>query len=145
VKRRAYEQSRKRGPRLSVDRSEGSWYDFHHTHTDPRGLGNRTSGARKHFLRCVRSRLLETVSQLKGWSTPHQVWAIIDSEDSGQNAVYLHTPNENGTAFPHDFANVLWSGPVPPWVSSIFPPEHYRVGSSNIDGHIYYTVVGHDT
>ncbi len=84
-----------------------SWFDFWHTHPDWKGKGNKDCEAWA-WVTNITYELLGYTEQLAfGEGDRLQVWATI-CEDSGNNAIYLHSDNPNNTPFPYDFAGVEW-------------------------------------
>jgi hypothetical protein len=80
--------------------SSAAWYDLWHTHVDWRSEANNDPTARRETLQSLFA-AWEQVQQIgNGLSTPWQSWLVLDTEDSGQDAVYLHTPNPNRGNFP---------------------------------------------
>jgi hypothetical protein len=76
------------------------WYDYRHWHVDWRGLGNFSWRERRSHLVALFAVYRQVLAQIEEWSEPHERWLQIDAADSSQDAVFLHTPNPNGTDFP---------------------------------------------
>jgi hypothetical protein len=115
-------------PNLDHVLADGDWYDQWRSHIDYRGEGNHGPEARQAWLRD----LLRFYDQLCGitaqWKTPSQVWAVVDENDSSQDAVYVHTPNPNRTNYPHTFPGVTWGVRPPPWLQSAIGKRSVIVG-----------------
>jgi hypothetical protein len=50
--------------------------------------------------------------------------SIAPSTVPEQDALYVHTPNPNGTPFPHQFEGVRWGAPVPPTLRPFIDGAH---------------------
>ncbi len=109
------------------------------------GHGNATAAARRKALEALRTTYEDISAQIEGWSKPHQAWVLIDPEDSGQDAAYVHTPNPNRDNFPYTFEGVDWAATVPKWIVSTFPRNLYRLGKSKYRGNVCYWAQRHDT
>lgn len=85
---------------LDFSGGENSWFDLWHEHPDMNGKGNGSPSLRTETL----NKLLETYSflktQLKSYPDAYQIWMLVSENDSGEDAVYIHTANPNGTPFP---------------------------------------------
>jgi hypothetical protein len=90
-----------------------AWYDYMHWHADWPGMGNLRWKERREHLAALFTMFRRLLSEVRDWSTPRQVWLEIDTFDSSQDAVYLHTPNPNADNFPNDFAGITWDAPIP--------------------------------
>ncbi len=53
----------------------------------------------------------------------------VDLGDSGQDAVYVHTPNPH-TEFPYGFEDVAWGVEAPPLFDGVFDPALFDLGRS---------------
>ena len=84
-----------------------SWFDLWHTHVDWKSKGNRYPETR-HDAAVLTYTVLKLAEQnaIKRIE-PIQVWAIF-CDNTGDNAIYYHTPNANGTPFPYTFEDVAW-------------------------------------
>ncbi|MDF3071304.1 MAG: hypothetical protein K0R38_6905 [Polyangiaceae bacterium] len=66
--------------------------------------------------------------------TPFQLWIYLSGRDAGEDATYLHTPNENQTPFPMDpLGNVDWEhGELLPIFGELLPNLPLRIGESRV-------------
>ncbi len=123
---------------VKISVSGASWYDLWHVHPDADGAGNEGADARRACLEALRVAYEHILGQLGSLRTPHQSWVLIDPADSGQDAVYVHTPNPNRQNYPYQFDDVDWSFAVPDWINETFPANVYRLGRSNYQGNVMY-------
>jgi hypothetical protein len=124
---------------IRIETSAGYWYDLWHAHPDIKGIGNQSKETRHTSLQRLRQEYLSILDQLKGWEVPHQSWALIDPTDSGQDAIYVHTPNPNKENIPYLFEGVSWArSRVPMWVTSVFHSNEFKLGRSVYNGHVMY-------
>lgn len=87
----------------ALDREE--WFDLWHRHPD---LKRRAGRAPDLVHLATLSLLRVAVERFAQRSSPLQIFATFCSS-TGDNAVYLHSPNPNGSGFPHVFPGVVWS------------------------------------
>lgn len=125
--RRRYYRILQRKAATFTIRPEG-WYDFMHWHADWPGLGNSSWQERSEHLRALFTMFERLVADVASWPTPHQVWLQIDAADSSQDAVYLHTPNPNGSAFPNEFPGVTWDAPIPDRLKAFITNSSWQFG-----------------
>ncbi len=129
-----------------IDRGEGrlpigaEWFDLWHTHSDWNGAGNRDPESRRVCLRALFSLWADAELLAEPLSCSWQSWLVIDPEDSGQDAVYLHTPNPNRDNFPYAFDGVAWGVEPPPWLEDFMNRPGVVWGRSEYDGPVLYWV-----
>lgn len=111
--RRYYRNLLTKVPTYKLELEDNHWYDLWHKHIDWYGFGNHDVRARDQHLEALFLTFENFQKQLKGWKRPHQTWVQIHEYDAAQNAVYLHTPNENSDNFPFDIEGVSWDAEVP--------------------------------
>jgi hypothetical protein len=115
------------------------WLDLWHTHVDWTAHGNRSAAARHESLAALFAAWEEVDAWAVGLTRPWQSWLVIDAEDSGQDAVYLHTPNPNRDNFPYAFDRVDWDMTAPTWLAP-FLTAGLQLGLSDNTGAILYWV-----
>ena len=72
------------------------------------------------------------LKQACGTTAPVQVFVSIAPESQAeQDALYVHTPNPNGTPFPHRFEGVQWSVLPPPFLRTFLEDESWEVGAAS--------------
>ena len=116
-----------------------SWFDLWHTHPDWESRGNRYPEDRA-IVAASTYQLLRYAEKLAVRSAREiQIFATVCC-NTGDNAVYLHTNNPNGVAFPHVFPGLIWGVPLPPELNGVVEEETYEVGSESYEGKIEYTI-----
>jgi len=119
----------KRSLEALADLEIEEWFDFWHLHPDFKMRGNRV----RPMVAALTLRLLEKAESLvAGRRDPIQVWAQL-CENTGYTAVYLHSPNPNGTEYPHAFDGVEWGIAEPEELRGLIPPTH-ELGLQMWDG-----------
>ena len=116
------------------------WFDLWHAHVDWDGEGNQGPASRQQFLRSLFEAWLEVECFARRLERPCQVWVVIDVEDSGQDAVYLHTPNPNQDNFPYQFEGVVWGAVPPEWLAEFLVGSDSELGRSDYNGVVLYWV-----
>jgi hypothetical protein len=107
------------------------------------GKGNKSSEKRKSSLRGLIRTFNSVERQVKSWEKPHQIWIIVDPADSGQDAIYLHTPNPNKKNYPYEYDGVLWGGSrLPQWITQEFSQTRFKLGRSKYKGNVLYWAIG---
>lgn len=86
--------------KLDFSGGKNSWFDFWHTHIDWNGDGNKSWDLRKEFLDKLLTEFENVKSELKKYPNEYQTWILIDENNSGEDAVYIHTKNPNSENFP---------------------------------------------
>ena len=89
-----------------------SWADFSHVHLDWEGWGNRRWRYRRAHLEALVRVYRRFASQAPQLERPFQLWLFLSGRDAGEDAVYFHTPNPNGTAFPLQLGGATWGDPA---------------------------------
>lgn len=97
-----------------------SWFDFWHEHPDFKVKANRA----KTMVATLTCSLLKKAESLASKRTqPIQIWATL-CENTGDNAIYIHSPNPNGTPFPYAFDGVEWGVKQPPEAVGLVDEAH---------------------
>jgi len=107
------------------------WYDFMHWHIDWSGLGNLSWRDRRSHLAVLFGSYHSLLTQTQDWNEPHQCWLHVDAVDSSADAVYLHTPNPNGTPFPYGFERVRWDVEIPARLREFVTRPTWQFGRSD--------------
>lgn len=125
----------------TLEMGPDDWFEFWHTHLDWDGAGNASPEARRPYLKALFDLLQRLQQRLPSFPKPCQIWLFIDESDSGQDAVYLHSPNPNRDNFPLDFGFVDFSAECPAWIIEFVPADRYRVGRDVREGEVVYFIV----
>ena len=136
-----YRKLLKKSRTFLVDLPAKQWCDFHHQHFDWEGTGNEGRLQRilhlNAHLRALRRARLELQAQEK----PFQLFAYIDLAASENDAVYIHTPNPNGTSFPAELSCLDEEAQPPPILACRVNRSLFKIFKSSAPGsHVYYLV-----
>ncbi len=123
---------------FALECEPGDWFDHWHTHVDWDGLGNRSPGDRRKHLEALLVVFDRVSEQAAVLEIPYQTWVVVHEADSAQDAVYLHTANEQGGDFLHDFEGVAWGCPVPRLLAGLIDSNHVEVGHSSFEKQTQY-------
>lgn len=127
-KKRYYRKLLARATDYNLRLTEDSWFDMWHTHLDWSGIGNRGMRPRRQHISALIQLHSNLLTKLESFSRPYQIWMTIHENDSGQDAVFIHTPNENRDNFPFKFDHITWNCPVPQILEGIFNANEYELG-----------------
>jgi hypothetical protein len=116
---------------VRIEPGPTAWWDLWHYHADWRGWGNRRWRYRRAHLAAL-AHVFEMISSLaERFTTPFQAWILLSGRDAGEDAVFLHTPNPNGSEFPCPFVGPEWAWgheALRPFFRSLLPGRTLRVG-----------------
>jgi hypothetical protein len=72
---------------------------------------------------------------------PVQVFvSIAPHSDADQDALYVHTPNPNGTLFPHAFEDVRWDVPPPLFLRAFVEGKPWQIGAAPRDRSVWWII-----
>lgn len=129
---------------FSLELKSDSWFELMHWHPDIYGTGNSGADARSACLTIARQYLDKALAELSAWGSPSQCWFLSEEHDSGEDALYVHTPNPNRQNFPYPFKGVEWHMPAPAWLAPHFPEPDFVHGQSQFSGaRLYWVVPSH--
>lgn len=134
-KRKYFQRLWSRVDAFTIDVDDESWFDFWHIHLDFFGLGNRSAKVRREHIKAHLTLYENVLNQLKDFSGPYQSWICIHDEDSGADAVYIHTANPSHDDFPFHPNNVDWDCHVPGTIKDLIDTSQYDIGyfQSNLE------------
>src|SRR2546423_6109307 len=101
--REYYRKLRRKAVRFRVNLAAKAWCDVWHQHFAWHGKGNESGLDRRKHVSAVLAALRRARAELSGSSQAHQLFALVHPHNSGDDGVFVHTPNPNGTPFPHEF------------------------------------------
>jgi hypothetical protein len=105
------------------------WYDMWHYHADWEGYGNSGWKYRAKHIEALSTVFRKLTAELDHLHKPHQLFICLNREDSGQDAVYFHTPNPNCDNFPCHFPDAHWGIPtMESYFSSMLSLRNIRAG-----------------
>lgn len=129
--KRYYGGLRKTATAFSIDLEPPRWYDLWHQHFDRCGYSRQSRRARVQHLNALFTAFRRALEQASGATTPVQIFVSIAPEsEAEQDALYVHTPNPNGTPFPHPFEGVQWNVLPPPVLRAFVEGEPWEVGAA---------------
>jgi hypothetical protein len=112
--RRYFRNLHRRAARFRIDLGEGRWFDLWHDHFDRPGHGRFSVRHRREHLAALCVAFERALRQLAAADCPAQVFLSIAPQHRAEHdAIYVHTANPNGTAFPYAFNSVRWGIPAP--------------------------------
>ena len=127
--RRYYERLQKRAAAFQLDLSESHWYDLWHQHFDLRGYSRMRPRVRRAHLAALFTSFRRALQQAANSQRRIQVFvSIAPPSEAEQDALYVHTPNPNGTPFPHAFDGFGWNVPAPPFLREFVAGEEWEIG-----------------
>lgn len=107
--KRYYKGLRERASTFGLDLDSGRTYDLWHKHFDWHGHSRRGVRHRAEHLAALFVAFKRALVETSASSVPAQVFvSLAPACHSEQDALYVHTPNPNGTPFPHSFNGVRW-------------------------------------
>jgi hypothetical protein len=140
--RRYFRALAARAESFHIDLPETSWYDLWHTHFDLNGFGRRSPRHRYPHVAALFTAFGRVLDQAKEAKRPLQVFvSIAPAAECEQDALYIHTPNQNGTAFPYQFKGVVWDVKPPEIVRPHISNNKWRVGRLMNNNQIWWIIV----
>jgi hypothetical protein len=112
-----------------------NWFDLWHTHVDWKSKATR---ARPQVARLTYRLLLQAEERAAIRSDPIQLWATL-CEDTGQNAIYVHSENPNGSPYPYPFDGVLWDVQAPHELQGVVEHTH-ELGCARYETQVVYLI-----
>lgn len=104
---------------------------MHHEHFDFSGHGCRGVKHHREHLRALFTAFRRVLADVRVSSRPVQVFVYIAPAGSPDgDALFIHTPNPNGTAFPHDFDGVVWEVRPPAILREFISGENWEIGAA---------------
>jgi len=112
------------------------WFDLWHIHPDLKSRADRiatlVAEATIELLQVAEEHFVHRASRI-------QAFAIL-CESTGDNAVYLHTENPNGSEFPYAFSGVVWGVGLPGELSSVSVPSTHEIGRAQYQSGVVHLV-----
>lgn len=131
-KGRYFRKVRKSAEHFRFNPTESDWWDHWHYHADWPGWGNLGWSYRREHLNalCV---VFQKIARAKDqFPSDFQTWISLSSDDAGQDAVFLHSPNPNTgiEQFPVRGKGLTWGVPVlEKYLTQQLPGLEMRVGT----------------
>jgi hypothetical protein len=139
--RRYYRELAKKSRNYAVRMDKKQWCDLHHDHFDWDGKGNAGKVHRLKHLNALFRALRRARIELESYGRPYQLFAYVDLKNSANDALYVHTPNPNGSEFPNPIESVSVLVQAPPILCARVDSRQYEVRRySGKSGSIYYVI-----
>ena len=123
-----------------VNMARKRWCDLSHEHFDWQGFGDRSWLDRRRHLAVLLKAFRRAQIELGSYLDDYQLFASITPGDSGGDAVYVHTPNPNGTPFPIAPAGERVFQ-LPPLLAGRIDLTRYRVFRDGHGASATYTII----
>jgi len=136
---RYYVKLHKKSSRFAVRLDKKKWCDLYHEHFDWDGKGNVSRVHRIRHLNALLHALRRARIELAAYGKPHQLFAYIDLKNSADDALYVHTPNPNGSEFPNPIESVSVLVRPPSILAARVDANRYEVRRCG-EGSIYYVI-----
>lgn len=95
-----YAKLKRKSRTYAVRMDKKLWCDLHHEHFDWDGKGNTDRAHRVAHLNALLRALSRARFELTNYGKPFQIFGYVDLKNSSNDALYVHTPNPNGSEFP---------------------------------------------
>ena len=109
------------------DLDYSTWFDYWHCHMDNKGKGDSRPDLREYCLRLGYKLLKYAEEKCSNTDQDIQCWWSIH-EESYDDAIYIHTENENGSPYPYDFEDADWNNSEFDLLNDIVDTKTHRVG-----------------
>jgi hypothetical protein len=131
-KRRYFRRVRRDAESFELEVGADAWWDLWHYHADWPGWGNRGWRYRRAHLQALCTIFQKICDARDRFAVKFQAWILLDGEDAGQDATFLHTPNANGKPFPLTPPDLEWgaSPDLTDAVKSFLPGLELKFGWS---------------
>lgn len=131
-KKRYFRRVRQDAASLRLEHGPGGWWDLWHYHADWPGWGNVSWRYRLEHIRALAEVFRGVARDANQFSTPFQTWIYLSGRDAGEDATYVHTPNETSAPFPmNPLGMVTWEHrELLRLFTSLLPNLSLRVGES---------------
>lgn len=135
-----YRRLRRRADSFGVDLAAKQWCDLWHTHFDWKGFGELGWVHRRRHLNALLRALDRARTELATVSSPHQLFALVHPGSSADDAIYVHTPNPNGSEFPCAFSNAAPVSELPPLLVGRVDLSRYSVLLQRYGSEVFYVI-----
>ncbi len=135
-----YLRLRREAGAYRVNMPRKRWCDFSHEHFDWQGFGDRSWLDRRRHLAVLLKAFRRAQIELSNYQGEYQLFASITPGDSAGDAIYVHTPNPNGTPFPIASTGERVSQ-LPPLLAGRIDLTRYRVFRDGHGSSATYTII----
>ena len=98
--KRYYYRLRRTTRLFRVDVEGRKWFNLWHQHFDWNGFGDLSWRDRRAHLAALLQALTRARLELSRTDKPYQLFALVHTKDSANDALYVHTENPHNTEFP---------------------------------------------
>ena len=113
--------------RASIDGLDFStWFDLWHTHPDWNAKGNRFPESRAIVAKATYDLMLYAETKIFTRKDAIQIFSTI-CQDTGNNAIYIHTKNPNGTNYPFCFEQTELTDEIPTELIGVVDLSVYEI------------------
>jgi hypothetical protein len=138
--REYYRGLRRKSGRFCVNLAAKNWCDLWHQHFDWEGFGDRGWVHRRKHVGVLLGALRRARVELSEHKEPYQLFALIYPHSSAEDAIYVHTPNPNGSPFPIAFDGATLLHTLPPILAGRVDRALYDVYRVPAKDGIYFVV-----
>lgn len=139
--KRYYLKVHRKARGFSFPLGEADWYDMHHVHFDFSGHGRRSVKHHREHLRALFIAFRRVRADTRLSSRPVQVFVSISPVCWPElDALYIHTPNPNGTAFPYGFSGVMWDVKPPAFLREFTSGESWEIGVMVQEDKVWFVI-----
>ena len=139
--RKILDEAHSFSPSLGAD----DWYDMWHYHADWGGYGNLSWKYRLKHIEALCIIYKKFIENLPEFKKPYQLWIYLNQNDSGQDAVFFHTPNPNENNFPCKFNDAQWDiSPIEVFFSKILSLPRIRCCQQEGEGSKIFMIYSPD-
>jgi hypothetical protein len=133
-------RSKARAFKLPLKGDGEQWFDLWHTHFDWYGFGELSSVDRRRHLRFAFTAFARACADLRDWGQPYEAFVNIGLHSPASDAIYVHSPNPNGTEFPIPKIGRTQIFFVPPVLAHFVDFSKHDVFYSEVDKEVWYSV-----
>ncbi|MGJ7913844.1 hypothetical protein, partial [Neobacillus sp. LXY-1] len=125
---------------INLELDNESWFEFYHIHLDWEGVGNGSVHIRREHIKAYLALYKRVLNELNMFEKPFQSWILLDEGDSGQDAVYIHTPNPNRDNFPLKVEELNWNCNIPTFFSDLIELKEFNVAHYKSESKGWYAI-----
>jgi hypothetical protein len=115
------------------------WFDLWHTHPDWERKGNKRLENRRSAIELGYKLLQAAEALCVKRAEPIECWVSV-CQDTGDNGVYLHTKNPNGTPFPSMVEGIEWNPTDNQVLNDVVDHQVHEIGKYHFSGEVVYVV-----
>ena len=128
--------------RFKVNLSQKNWCDYWHQHFDWFNFGDRGWLDRRRHLNRLLLALRNARDELSiNADQPYQLFAAVHPKSSGDDAIYVHTANPNGSKFPAEFDDGDLIDWLPPLLAGRLDRDRYTVRRMHFENESYFLIM----